>query len=146
MTAEGWVAFAALVFTILSVSGGGLYALFNKADSNKTELLKVITAVRDFSEERASRLEAFCNRELDIFKRDVEAMERRAGEPIFAIREKIAAVELFIRDTFVSKREYERDYAQLLLALKNMQESIEKRLDAYEERVEKAITGRKPRA
>lgn len=140
MEASAWIAFAALMLTVLTVSGGGLWALLNKMDNNKKEYGKVISDTKRDTDTRLQALEGKHDREFAHLGLALEASERRAAEPVHAIREKVTNVELYIRDNYVSKREYEKDYAQLLLAIKSIQESIEKRLDAYEERVEKAIT------
>ena len=139
MEPSAWIAFAALMVTVFAVSGGGLWALFSKLDTTKVLLGKMVTETRSAVETQHKGLELKVEQAFATLSREVEALERRSAEPILALREKVTQIELYVRDTFVSKREYEKDHAQLLLALKDIQEAIEKRLDAYEERVEKAI-------
>lgn len=141
MEPSAWIAFAALMLTILTVSGGGLWALFSKIETNRASHAKLVADTQKLQDSKLSELAKHHERDMEGVRRDLESVERRAAEPLFAIREKVAGVELYIRDYFVSKREYEKDYAQLLLAIRQMQEAIEKRLDSYEDRVEKALQG-----
>lgn len=119
-----------------------------KLSTNKTEILGQLFRNKEAALNFVNDLRKEIERDLEVIRRELEAIERRGAEPIFAIREKVATVELYIRDQYVSKREYERDHAQLLLVLRNMQEALEKRLDSYEDRVEKALaaSGRLPLA
>lgn len=149
MEPAAWIAFAALLITIASLGGGTIW----KLATNRAEIIDRITVTKDSVDSDISGLYKRIDQAVENARRDLEAAERRGVEPIFAIREKVAQVELFIRDHFVSKREYEKDHAQLLLAIREMQDSlmssqdrmrveIEKRLDMYEERMEKVIMSR----
>lgn len=141
MDASFWIAFAALIFTILTVSGGGLAALFNRMESNNRDIVEQISALKSNldSETEAIRTAAFVEyREL---RREMNDGWGKAylefGEAPKALREKLSQVELFMRDEFVSKREYDKDQKRLFDMLKALGESIEKRLDRIDQRLEK---------
>lgn len=135
MDAAQWIAFGGLLVVIASGGSGVIW----KLGQNKTEIIDRIAKTRDGYTAALALMRQDFDREIDVLRREIEASERRGAEPIHAMREKVSTVELYIRDHYVSKREYERDHAQLLLALRSMQEAIEKRLDAYEERIEKVV-------
>lgn len=146
METHTWIAFAALLFTIATTGGGIVW----KVAANKTEIVDRIMMSKSSTDLEIDGVHKRIDQTIENLRRDLEASERRGAEPVFAIREKVANVELFLRDHYVSKREYEKDHTQLLLALREMQDhltmgqdrmrqEIEKRLDAYEERVERAM-------
>lgn len=128
MTTEAWIAFGSLLFVIAS---GGATVIWKLA-SNKAEIIDRINNSKSSIYKEVDKLAA-------DWKRELEVVAREAAEPIFAIREKVGQVELYIRDTYITKREYEKDHAQLLIVLRDMQEALEKRLDAHEDRVKEAL-------
>lgn len=140
MTSEAWIAFGALLFTIFTVSGGGLWALFSRMSTNKDLLLE---QMKNFGEEvdtefTAIRQSAHIEYK-DIRKEFNDSLTKaylEMGEAPKAIREKVTQIELFMRDQFLTKHEYEKDHDRLLETIKMLGESIGRRLDKFEEKLD----------
>ena len=140
MTSEAWIAFGALLFTIFTVSGGGLWALFSRMSSNKETIL---SEMKTFGEEVDTEFTAIRQAAhieyKDIRKEFNDALAKaylEMGEGPKAIREKVNQIELFMRDNYLLKEDYARAHDRLLDTIKLLGESIDRRLDRFEKKLD----------
>lgn len=130
---ENWVAFAGLLFTILTVSGGGLWALMSKMntikESNDREVETIrLAAFLEYKELRREMNEGWGKAYLEF------------GEAPKAIREKLSQVELFMRDTYVPLKLYERGQDQVLEAIKALATQSEKRFESLDKKIDNFVS------
>ncbi len=97
MSAEVWVALAALIFTMFASTITATAVILSKISHNKDQLDVELTAIRMAAYE-----------EYKILRREMsEASDRaydRFGESLVAIREKVTQVEIWIRDELANTR------------------------------------------
>lgn len=126
MGSAEWIAFGSLLFVIASGGGGVIWRL----GTVRTEILGQIGK---------GKLDAV--KQIADVKKELEEKLDRAymdfGDAPLALREKLSILELHVEREFVSKREYDKDQAQLMEFLKGLRESVEKRLDKIDEKLEK---------
>lgn len=139
VNAADWIAFAALMLTII-VTAGGVVA---KVGSIKTYLVEqLIFSRREIDTELDNLRGHFEKADADLrrnMQSQFEKAYRELGEAPAALREHVRSVELFIRDNYLLRKDYERDQDRLLLAFDSLSKAVEKRLDASELRIEKLI-------
>lgn len=91
MTAEAWVALAALVFTVLATAVTATTVILTRINMHKEELDQDISALRLSAYEEYKTLRKDIN--------DVAALSRKEfGETILALRVKVTDMELWFRD------------------------------------------------
>lgn len=143
VNAADWVAFAALILTVLSTVGGTAWFLSWKVSSVKTYLVEQLVFSRREVEADIDKIRDLHDRSGTELRRDMQSQFERAyrelGEAPLALREHVRTVELFIRDNYLLRKDYERDQDRLLQAFDNFSKAVEKRLDASEMRLEKII-------
>jgi hypothetical protein len=126
MTAELWIALAGLIVSILAGFGGIVWTIANM----QTSILQRISAERSDLESRISGLSLSA---VEIENRTAN----RFGEGLSAIREKINQVELFVRDTYLPIKTYERDQDQKWETIKAMIGVIEKKMEIIEVKIDR---------
>lgn len=135
-----WIAFGALLFTIFTVSGGGLWALFSRMETHKAFFSQKIDELEleHKTEIDSVRMAAFA--EYKELRREMNEGWGKAylefGEAPKALREKITQVELFMRDTYVPLKLYERGQDQVLEAIRMLSAQTEKKLDSLEKKID----------
>jgi len=141
-----WIAFGGLMFTILTVSGGGLWALFTRMQENREAAEK---SLKEFKSSFDAELDSFriaaYTEYKDIRQEYKSALDQaylQLGEAPKALREKINEVELWMRDHLLPKKEYERDQDQLLTTINRLAETAIKRLDSIEKKMDEEKTAR----
>jgi hypothetical protein len=157
MDHSAWIAFAALLFTILTVSGGGLWALFSKLDSNRVLAQNDVNLLRQSIERDLKAYKVTFDAELeeirssaylefktmrDEYQGRIDKAYRELGEAPKALREKIGEVELWMRDYLLPRAEYERDQDQLHISINRLSEIAIKRLDSIERKMDEEKTAR----
>ena len=122
MSAEAWIAMAALVFTMFTTTVGATTVILTKINRNKEALDQDLDALRMSAYEEYKTL----RREIA----EVSSISRREfGESVAAIREKVTQVELWIRDQLSETR-------HTLTGSMDMRYSIiEEKLDGINERL-----------
>lgn len=103
------VAIAALVLQGVAIIIAGVW----KLGSVRDELKDVINAHR-------LEVEKKIDNETDQVRREV-------GETISALKEKVTQIELYVRDTYVSKNSFNTVLERILSELKNVSEKFENR-------------------
>lgn len=138
-----WVAFAALMVTLFVVSGTGLWALFSKMEKNRISLERVISDHKANLDAEVEALRTAAFLEYKELRREMTDAIQKAyldfGEAPRALREKISQVELFMRDTYLPTRLYERAQDQVTKALEDLEEHLETRLVGFEKKLDKMI-------
>lgn len=134
-----FVPLAALIVTILVASGSVIWKLAN----NKTEIIEKLGAAQKKSDDELASIRTAAFIEYKELRREItdkiDTAYRELGEAPKALREHVSSFEIFVRDKFLLKTDYERDQDRLLLAFKTLSESVEKRLDAFESKMERTI-------
>ena len=135
MAESSWIAFAALMVTIMTVSGGGLWALFAKMNSIKASTDTEVEAIRmaaylEYKELRREMNDGWSKAYLEF------------GEAPKALREKINEVELFMRDQYVTQKTYARDQDQILAMFKALNETLDRRFTSLEKKFDEWIKDR----
>lgn len=140
MGATEWIAFGGLLFTILTVSGTGLWALFSKMGTNKEELKKDLVEIKAgfMSETDVIRQAAFTEyKEVrSEMNEKIQQAFLQLGEAPRAIREKVGQLELFVRDTYLPKPDYYREQNLLGESIRRMSEMFERRFSSFEKKLE----------
>lgn len=146
MSPQVWVAFAALMVTVLVVSGTGLWVLFSKLESNRTSLEQALLRNKDDLDNEIEAIRAAAYAEYKELRREMSDGIQRAylefGEAPKALREKMTQLELFMRDTYLPKRDYERAQDQIAEALKDFEKHLETRLGSFEKKLDKIADNR----
>src|SRR5258708_31532229 len=97
MTAEAWIAAAALIITVFATAITATMVIVTKINRNKEQLDEDLTAIRLASYEEYKTL----RREIQ----DVSTISRREfGDTVHAIREKVVQIELWTRDQLAEIR------------------------------------------
>lgn len=139
MSAEIWIAGAGLLLTIVLAAGGVIWKLAEvkasvlaELSDHKESLDAELTAIRQAGYQEYKLLRQEIN--------DVSAQTyREFGETVQAAREKINQVELWIRDQLINyllKSDFERDHDHILSSLKSLSDTIERRFNTVEEKLD----------
>ena len=97
MTAEAWIAAAALIFTVFATAITATMVIVTRINRNKEQLDEDLTAIRLAAYEEYKTL----RREIG----DVSVISRREfGETVHSIREKVVQMELWTRDQLTEIR------------------------------------------
>ena len=146
MSPQVWVAFAALMVTVLTVSGTGLWVLFSKLESNRASLEETFDIHKEALDGEIEAIRIAAYTEYKELRREMAEGIQRAylefGEAPRALREKVAQVELFIRDNYLLKRDYERSQDQISNALKDFEKHLEEKLGHFEKKLDRIIEAR----
>lgn len=138
---SAWIAFAALMVTILTVSGGGLWALFSRMDTNKNISMRQVEQVKQSFDTELEVIRLAAYTEYKELRREMNDGWGKAylefGEAPKALREKISQVELFMRDTYVPFKIYERGQDQVLETIRAFASQSEKKFDMIEKKLDK---------
>ena len=141
-----WVAFAALMFTILTVSGGGIWALFSKLEANRIALENTLSDHKENLDNEIEIIRTAAFAEYKELRHEMNDGWAKAylefGEGPKAMREKITQVELFMRDTYLPISRFEREQDQVMEFLKNLQTHIESRMAAFEKKLDRVLQPR----
>lgn len=124
------IPFAALMFTILSSVAIASWTLSGKISENRSYYKQEIAR---------TRAETVT---INNFREVVEKIYREMNEPIFALREHVGKVELYLEREFLQKKDYSRDQDKLLLAMKEGQEVCSKQFSAIETKIERLLSER----
>lgn len=140
MGATEWIAFGGLLFTILTVSGAGLWALFSRMGTNKEELKKDLIEVKaGFTSETDVIRQAAFTEYKEVRSEMNEKIQQaflQLGEAPRAIREKVGQLELFVRDTYLPKPDYYREQNLLGESIRRMTEMFERRFLSFEKKLD----------
>ena len=108
MGATQWIAFAALAVNCVAAIIGLTWGIAKIRNEVKDELKDDIDAL----------LKAIAEAEL--------TMERRSGEGLAAIREKVTQVEFFIRDNYVREKDFDSMISMLNSRFDRLQDGMDK--------------------
>ncbi len=148
---SAWIAFAALLFTIFTVAGGGLWALFSRLESNRISAQADIGLLRESIHKEFKAYKNTFDGELeeirssayleykvlrDEYQAKIDKAYRELGEAPKALREKIGEVEMWMRDQLLPRKEYERDQARLTTLIGGLADAAIKRLDSIERKMD----------
>jgi hypothetical protein len=124
---ESWVAFAALIVTIISSVIVGSWTLSAKISGNRAYYLQEVGKIRHETVE------------INNFRGVVDKIYREMNEPVFALREHVGKVELYLERDFLKKNDYTRDQDKLLLAIKDGQELCSRQFATLEAKIERLL-------
>jgi hypothetical protein len=151
MDKAAWIAFAALLVTIFTVTGGGLWALFSRMESNRISAQTDLGLLRDSIHEEFKAYKNTFDGELeeirssayleykalrDEYQARIDKAYRELGEAPQALRVKIGEVEMWMRDHLLPRKEYERDQGRLNTLISGLADAAIKRLDSIERKMD----------
>jgi len=141
--AEIATALVATTSAICAAASRYLYTLLDAKISKKSEALH--RKIDDQRTELHSKIDAQQAKLLEVLSEEVAEMRtaivaegRSYGDSVEAVREKIVQVELFIRDSFVRRDEFQTAMQQLnnsVQAMRSSQEAANKSTDEKLERI-----------
>lgn len=124
---ENWVAVAALMVTIISSVIVASWTLSAKIAGNRAYYLQEVGKIRHETVE------------INNFRGIIDKIYREMNEPVFALREHVGKVELYLERDFLKRADYVRDQDKLLLAIKDGQDVCSKQFTAIEKKIERLL-------
>jgi ElaB/YqjD/DUF883 family membrane-anchored ribosome-binding protein len=138
-----WIAFGALMFTVVSTGVGAAWKLSGQMTQNRELYLARMEGLKDSQQAKLDIQGRDLRKEITDLQRhledEIDSLSKLASEPIHALRAKVGEVEIFVRDKFLQKEDYIRDQDRLLLAFRESQDATARRLDAFESKIEKIV-------
>lgn len=141
MAAEVWIAGAGLLVTIFIAAGSVIW----KLSENKGEILRAIAKQKDDFDAELTAIRQAAFIEYKDLRREVddkiEKVYREVGEAPKALREHVTQMELWMRDNLLPRKEYERDQDQVLASVKTLSDTIDRRLNTVDKKLDELRKG-----
>lgn len=147
MSAEVWIAGAGLIITILISAATIVW----KLGEVKASVLEVIAEHREQLDAELTAMRTAAYEEYKILRKELNDTSaqtyREFGETVQAVREKINQVELWVRDQLslhLLKKDFERDHDHIRDALKTLSDTVDRRFDSFEKKLDQRSRHEQP--